>query len=64
MTVMLQEFPAATLEPQVLVSWNTPGPRNVMPLMLSVVLPTLVSVVDLDALWPGGTTNNKLAGLS
>jgi hypothetical protein len=35
-----------------------------MPLMLSVALPTLVSVVDWDALWPGGTRKNKRAGLS
>ena len=63
-TVMVQDVPAAKLEPQVLVRWNTPGPCNVTPVMLSVVLPTLVSVVDLDALWGGGTTKAKLAGLS
>ena len=65
MTVMVLDVPAAKLEPQVLVSWNTPGPCNVTPVMLSVVLPTLVSVMDLDALWGGArTTKPKLAGLS
>ena len=63
-TVMVQDCPAATPEPQVLVRWNGPDPCNVMPVMLSAVLPTLVSVMDLDALWGGGTTKNKLAGLS
>src|SRR5215469_5286204 len=61
---MVQDCPAATPEPQVLVRWNVPDPCNVMPLMLSAVLPTLVSVMDLDALWGGGTTKTKLAGLS
>ena len=62
-TVMVQDCPAATPEPQVLVWWNTPDPCNVMPMMLSAVLPT-VSVMDLDALWGGGTRKTKLAGLS
>jgi hypothetical protein len=64
-TVMVQDFPAARPEPQVLlVRWNPPYPCNVMPLMLNVVLPTLVSVVDWEAVWPGGTRKNKLAGLN
>ena len=47
-TLMSQELPAATLAPQVFV-WEK-GPEIVMPLMFSVVLPTLVSVVVSDVL--------------
>ena len=53
---MLQELPAATLAPQVFV-WEK-GPEIVMPLMFSVVLPTLVSVVVFDTKhvqWPMGS---------
>jgi hypothetical protein len=67
-TLMLQELPAAKLAPQAFV-WEK-GPEIVMPLMFSVVLPTLVSVVVFDTKhvqWPMGSgtqANSRLVGES
>ena len=67
-TLMLQEWFAVTLAPQVLV-W-VKGPEIATSLMLSVVLPTLVSVVVPDGKqlqWPMGSgiqANSRLVGES
>jgi hypothetical protein len=47
LTLMLQEPPAVTLAPQELV-WEKAPEEVAMPLMFSVVRPTLVSVADPD----------------
>ena len=57
-TRMVQEAPAATLEPQVLVSEKTPV--IVMLLMLSVALPVFVSVTDWGLLVVNGFCEAKV----
>jgi hypothetical protein len=53
-TVMVQDFPGPTLESHVLLCENSSEsvPVIVMPLMLRVVVPTLISVVGTFLLWP------------
>jgi len=67
-TVMVQEFPALTLVPQVVVREKSPCsvPVIVMLVMLSVVFPVLVSVVAWGELeWPICTVPKlRLAGTS
>ena len=66
-TLIVQDFPAPTLELQLFV-WEK-GPVIVMPVMLSVVLPTLVSVVVAGGggqvlTLPTSHENCKLLGFS
>jgi hypothetical protein len=66
MTVIVHDVPASKLRPQVWVVESPPSLSwYVMLLMLSVVLPTLVSVMDPDLPWPDGTNpKSKLTGMS